>query len=122
MVALVAQPTTGSGGNSNNTASPKPNKMGMMKSNKKGMKRKREQEMSPKVRKSKIPSKEALPIIDGMSSAEVMMIRKLAGNDPMVRKKTVRKLRKWLTALAQRTPDTPGMTMTSWSKVVDRRI
>lgn len=43
--------------------------------------------------------------LEGMTSAELSMVRKLAGNDPVVRKKTLRKLRKWLTVLAQRVPD-----------------
>ncbi len=45
--------------------------------------------------------------LDGMTSAELTMVRKLAGNDPLVRKKTMRKLRKWLVVLAQRVPDNP---------------
>lgn len=45
--------------------------------------------------------------LDGMTSAELTMVRKLAGNDPVARKKTLRKLRKWLAVLAQRVPDNP---------------
>jgi len=52
-------------------------------------------------------------IMDGMSASETTMIRRLAGNDPLIRKKTVKKLRKWLSAIAQRTPDTLGCFHTS---------
>lgn len=46
--------------------------------------------------------------LEGMTSAELTMVRRLAGNDPAVRKKTLRKLKKWLNAIAQKIPDTPG--------------
>ncbi|ODN05750.1 Ribosomal RNA processing protein 1 [Orchesella cincta] len=45
--------------------------------------------------------------MEGMSGAELTMIRRLAGNDPAVRKKTFRKLKKWLSVLAQTVPDNP---------------
>ena len=46
--------------------------------------------------------------LEGMSGAELTMVRKLAGNDPIVRKKTLRKLKKWLNVLAQKVPDVQG--------------
>ncbi|CAL8101143.1 unnamed protein product [Orchesella dallaii] len=45
--------------------------------------------------------------MDGMSGAEMTMVRRLAGNDPIVRKKTLKKLKKWLSILAQSVPDNP---------------
>ena len=44
--------------------------------------------------------------MSGLTASEHTMIRRLAGNDPEVRKKTVKKLRKWLSSLAVRLPDT----------------
>lgn len=46
--------------------------------------------------------------LEGMSAAELTMVRRLAGNDAIVRKKTFKKLRKWLCILAQKVPDSPG--------------
>lgn len=48
-------------------------------------------------------------LVEGMSTAEITMIRRLAGNDPNVRKKTMRKLRKWLSTLVLRFPDDSGI-------------
>lgn len=47
-------------------------------------------------------------LLEGMSNAEVTMIRRLAGNDASVRKKTMRKLRKWLTTMVLSFPDSAG--------------
>ena len=41
----------------------------------------------------------------GLTTSEHSMIRRLAGNDPEVRRKTIKKLRKWLSSLATRLPD-----------------
>jgi len=49
-----------------------------------------------------------VPVVEGMSAAEVQMVKRLAGNDPAVRKKTVRKLKKWLKALSKKSPETRG--------------
>ncbi len=46
--------------------------------------------------------------LEGLSSSELSMIHRLAGNDPEVRKKTIRKLKKWLTAIAKKVPDAAG--------------
>lgn len=46
--------------------------------------------------------------MEGMNAPELTMVRRLAGNDAVMRKKTIRKLRKWLSILAQKVPDSPG--------------
>lgn len=46
--------------------------------------------------------------LEGMTAAEMAMVRKLAGNDPVVRKKTLRKLKKWLGVLAMKVSDGEG--------------
>lgn len=43
--------------------------------------------------------------LQNMSNSELNMIHRLAGNDPEARKATIKKLRKWLKAMATKVPD-----------------
>jgi len=65
---------------------------------------------STSVKKMSVDLKSARHL-EGLSTSELSMIHRLAGNDTEVRKKTIRKMKRWLAEIARRVPNTAGKSL-----------